>query len=190
MRAAWALLVAVAIPATLYAAVPGALPAGPATRQQVLHGRYLVTAAVACADCHSSTDQDRLPSGSRWLAGYVAGVGQPFQIGRYQTYAGNLTPDKTARLGNWTPRQVFAALRTGKDPEGRYLAPPMPWPVYRNMTDADTWAIVAYLRSIKPVRNIVPKSQGDWADAYRNLRPLPAYPAANEIAVKQARPAR
>lgn len=76
-----------------------------------------------------------------------------------------------------------------RDRTGNYLAPPMPWPNFRNMTDADTWAMVAYLQSLKPATNAVPASEGpgngpdgkpDWSSAYTSLTPLPAYPAAAE----------
>jgi mono/diheme cytochrome c family protein len=157
------------------------------SQSQIERGRYLVTAVGACADCHSPNDN---PNTSHWLAGYQDGTpGQPYQIGPFKTYPKNLTPDMTTGIGMMTPQQIFDAMRTGKDENGHYLAPPMPWPVLRNMTDADTWAIVAYLKHIKPVQNAVPESEGpgsspgqpgDWSGTYANLQPLPAYPAANE----------
>ncbi|HEY5611925.1 MAG TPA: diheme cytochrome c-553, partial [Thermoanaerobaculia bacterium] len=47
------------------------------------------------------------------------------------------------------------ALRTGKKPEGEPLLPPMPWAVYREMTDEDLKSIYAYLTTLKPVKNFV-----------------------------------
>lgn len=163
----------------------------PASETQVRRGRYLVTAVAACADCHSAAARDKSPSGPLWLAGYVPNTpGQPFQIGPYKTYPSNITPDVQTGIGNWTPLQMFNALRTGKEPSGRYLCPSMPWPVYRNMTDDDLWSVVAYLRSIKPVHNAVPESEGpgaapgkpgDWSGAYQQLPVIPPYPAVNEL---------
>lgn len=163
------------------------LPGGAATRAQVLRGRYLVTAVGGCSDCHGGGS----PSNPLWLAGYKAGAtgaGQSFAIGPFTTYASNLTSDKTTGLGNWTSQQIFNALRLGKDPAGKYLAPPMPWPVFRNMSDEDTWAMVAYLQSLKAAPNAVPESQGppgaggtpDWTSSYADLAPLPSFPAATE----------
>jgi hypothetical protein len=40
--------------------------------------------------------------------------------------------------------------------EGRPLLPPMPWFNYTNIKDEDLKAIFAYLKSTKPVRNVVP----------------------------------
>lgn len=165
------------------------LPLGKATRTQVLRGRYIVTSVAACGDCHSGNQN---LNAATWLAGYKSGAqGQSFQVGPFTTYAANLTSDKTAGIGNWTPQQIFSAFRLGKDPTGKYLAPPMPWPVFRNMSDEDTWALVAYLQSLKPASNVVPELQGppgadgkpDWSNAYQNLTPLPTYPAATETNV-------
>ena len=69
-----------------------------------------------------------------------------------------------------------------------YLAPPMPWPSWRHMSDAELWDMIAYLQhGIKPVSNAVPDSQeppDHWACSYTPDRigpyPLPAYPAAGE----------
>ena len=168
------------------------LPGGAPTRAQVLRGRYLVTTVGGCSDCHGGGGS---PDNPHWLSGYssdpVAG-GQRFDLGPFnslRTFSANLTSDKTTGIGNWTSQQIFNAFRLGKDPAGKYLAPPMPWPDFRNMTDADTWAMVAYLQSLKPATNAVPASEGpgdgpdgkpDWSSAYASLAPLPAYPAATE----------
>ena len=59
-------------------------------------------------------------------------------------------------LGEWTDAQVIAALQTGVRPDGRMLAPIMPWRAFAGLTKADATAIVAYLRSLPPVSNKVP----------------------------------
>jgi mono/diheme cytochrome c family protein len=149
-------------------------------------GRYLVTSVGGCADCHSV---GRDPNNPTWLAGFVAGTpGQPFEVGPLKIYPSNITPDKATGIGNWTPQQIFNALRLGKDDDGKTLCPPMPWPVYRNMTDRDIWSIVSYLKKgIKPVKNKVPENVGpdgkrpDCAPLYSDLKPLPRFPGTNEI---------
>ena len=164
------------------------LPNGAATRAQVLRGRYLVTSS-GCADCHNRNSDD--PNDPMWLAGYTPGTpGQPFEVGPFKTYPANLTPDVETGLGSWSTQDIFNALRNGMDDEGAFLAPPMPWPAARNFTDDDIWAIVAYLQNIKPVHNAVPASEGpivngkvDWSAAYAGLKPLPSYPAGNEVDV-------
>lgn len=168
----------------------GGLPAGRATRTQVLQGRYLVTAVADCSGCHGGNDN---PGDPNWLAGYSTAnnPGGSFSIGAFTTYAANITQDKATGIGNWTSQAIFNALRNGKDSQGQYLCPPMPWTTFRNMTDSDLWSIVAYLQSLKPVSNAVTPSQGppgaggqpDWSSAYQNLQPLPAYPSGNETNV-------
>ncbi len=74
------------------------------------------------------------------------------------SFAGNISSDETG-IGNWTEEQFMTALRKGKYKglEGsRDLLPPMPWIVYKNMSDDDIRSIFAYLKTTKPVRNIVP----------------------------------
>ena len=79
-----------------------------------------------------------------------------------QSYSANISSDETG-IGNWTEEQFLRAIREGKSKglkEGRPLLPPMPWFVYRNMSDLDLKAIFAYLKSTKPIQNRVlgPKS--------------------------------
>ena len=76
------------------------------------------------------------------------------------SYAANLTPDDTG-IGAWTESQFFKAIREGKSKglDGtRPLLPPMPWQVYRNMTDEDLKSVFAYLKTVKPIKNVVPKA--------------------------------
>jgi len=170
---------------------PG-LPGTTANPAQVQYGRYLVLSS-SCVECHNrGTDN---PNDPNWLAGYIQNAQTNpqdqgvFAIGPFKTYASNLTPDPDTGLGKWTAQDIFNALRNGKDPEGQFLCPPMPWPSFREKSDDDLWAIAAYLKSIKPVKNAVPESQGpgtpgqhgDWSGSYTNLPPpFQPYPGTNE----------
>ena len=81
------------------------------------------------------------------------------------SFAANITSDATG-IGNWKEEQFIKAIREGKSKglEGnRSLLPPMPWFVYRNFSDVDLSAIFAYLKSTKPVKNIVPATKG-WKE--------------------------
>jgi hypothetical protein len=74
------------------------------------------------------------------------------------SFAGNITPDASG-IGNWTEEQFKKAVTEGKfkGMDGsRMLLPPMPWFNYSDMKDADIHAIFQYLKSIQPVRNVVP----------------------------------
>jgi mono/diheme cytochrome c family protein len=151
-------------------------------------GRDLVTGAGHCAACHSP---NRNPDDPQWLAGYLSGTSEtPFQVGEFQIYPSNITPDEETGIGSWTPQQVFNVFRRGQDKHGNTICPPMFWDVYRNLSDRDTWSIVAYLKEgIKPVNNNVPENttpQGtrpDCTPLFQNIQPLPDYPGKNEIGV-------
>ncbi len=160
-------------------------------RSLIERGRYIVTSVGGCVDCHSV---GRDPNDPTWLAGYIEGTpGQPFEVGPFQIYPANITPDQETGIGSWTPKQVFNAFRLGQDKDGNTLCPPMPWPVYRNMTDLDIWSVVAYLKNgVKPVKNEVPDNvapdgtRPDCSSLYQDLKPLPPFPGANEIRPRRA----
>ena len=74
------------------------------------------------------------------------------------SYTANLTSVSTG-IGSWKESQFIYAIRNGKFkglPDGRPLLPPMPWTMYRNMTDDELKAVFTYLKSTRPVRNVVP----------------------------------
>jgi hypothetical protein len=74
------------------------------------------------------------------------------------SFAANLTSDETG-IGAWTEHNFITAMRTGKIKgleNGRTMLPPMPWFNFKNMTDEDLKSIFAYLKSTKPVSNLVP----------------------------------
>jgi mono/diheme cytochrome c family protein len=93
------------------------------------------------------------PDMTRLFGGSDVGFGIPALgvfVGR------NLTPDKETGLGDWTREQIVAAITTGVRPDGRVLAPIMPWRALSRLTPADAEAIAAYLQSLPPVKNAVP----------------------------------
>jgi mono/diheme cytochrome c family protein len=76
------------------------------------------------------------------------------------SFAANITSDSTTGIGNWTEDQFILCLRKGKYmglEKARDLLPPMPWQAFRNMTDDELKAVFAYLKSTKPIHNIVPQ---------------------------------
>ncbi len=196
--------------------------AGPGPRptvdKQVVYGRFLVL-SHACNGCHGGLSG---PNDPRWLSG-ARGPADEFKIGPceldpnakpcFTTRPRNLTPDNATGLGRFTERQIFNALRYGLRPEDtpdveitsstpgqgnfpehpHYLAPPMPWPSWRYMPDADLRAIIAYLKhGVKPVVNKVPESEGPpdfWASAYTpdkiGVYPAPPFPAASEVGAQE-----
>jgi len=126
--------------------------AASADDSQIERGKYLVTIA-GCNDCHTPGYFLGKPDFARKLSGsdvgfVIPGVGA--LVGR------NLTPDKETGLGNWTEEQIISAITAGIRPDGRQLAPIMPWQALSHLSDDDEHAIVAYLRSLPPIKNVVP----------------------------------
>lgn len=118
---------------------------------QVARGKYLVTIA-SCTDCHTPGHFLGKEDSTKFLGGSDVGFAIP-GLGIF--VAPNLTPDKTTGLGNWSAEQIVTAITTGKIPDGRLLAPIMPYDAYAHLTKADALAIAAYLKSLPPVQNQV-----------------------------------
>ena len=126
--------------------------AASADESQIERGKYLVTIG-SCNDCHTPGYFLGKPDFSRTLAGSEVG----FAIPGLGAFVGrNLTPDKETGLGDWTDDQIISAFTAGIRPDGRRLAPIMPWQGLSHLTSDDARAIVAYLRSLPPVKNAVP----------------------------------
>lgn len=117
----------------------------------VARGQYLVTIA-GCGDCHTPGHFLGKPDMAHPLSGSEVGFEVP-GLGTF--YGANLTPDPETGIGKWSEDDIVTALRTGKTPEGRELAPAMPWFNFAGMTDEDAHAIAAYLKTLAPVSNKV-----------------------------------
>lgn len=121
------------------------------TRNEIERGEYLV-AVGGCNDCHTAGHFTRAENPSGPLAGSDLAIAVP-GLGAF--VGPNLTPDPETGLGRWSQAEIVTALKTGERPDGRVLAPVMPWPALSRLDDADLQAIAAYLRSLPPARNQV-----------------------------------
>lgn len=135
-----------------------AVPAGAQQRQGpgVTRGQYLAT-IMDCTGCHTHGALAGQPDPGRFLAGSAIGFGVP---GAGYFYPPNLTPDHETGLGSWSEADIIRAIRTGVRPDGRMLAPMMPWQSYASLTDEDARALARYLKSLPPVRHQVPGLTG------------------------------
>jgi mono/diheme cytochrome c family protein len=112
-------------------------------------GRYLMNSIVACGNCHTPQGPTG-PIPGKELAGGLLLDDEAFTV-----RVPNITPDRETGIGAWTDEQIIAAIREGKRPDGSMVRPPMPVGLYRQMSDEDARAIVAYMRSVPPVKNKV-----------------------------------
>src|SRR5581483_3109920 len=126
------------------------------TPARLARGQYL-TSVAPCWECH--TDHDiSTPELSRIEAKKGAGWTMPVpELG--SVTAPNITPDRETGIGSWTDDEIARAIQEGVDKNGRALFPIMPYLEFRNLTDEDIASIVVYLRTIPPVKNVVPATR-------------------------------
>jgi mono/diheme cytochrome c family protein len=118
---------------------PKAAPAAAPAQSIVDRGRYLAQAGD-CIACHTVPGA-KIFSGNRAM---------PTPFGTL--YAPNITPDRATGIGNWSAKDFYDMLHTGRSPKGFLLYPAMPFASYTKVTRADSDAIFAYLRSVPAVR--------------------------------------
>lgn len=120
--------------------------------EKIERGKYLVNFG-GCFDCHTPGYFFGKPDMSKFLAGSDVG----FEIPGMGVFHGpNLTPDDETGLGKWSEAEIVTAIQTGIRPDGRELAPIMPWRSLAKLTKEDAAAIAAYLKSLPAVSNKVP----------------------------------
>ncbi|WP_246663059.1 cytochrome c [Pseudolabrys sp. FHR47] len=115
----------------------------------VARGDYLVNTIMTCQNCHTPMGPNG-PDFSKALSGGLLFDEPPFKV-----VASNITQDKETGIGGWTDAQIKHLLRTGQRPNGVQIAEVMPTSFYGILTERDMDAIVAYLRTVKPVKNKV-----------------------------------
>jgi mono/diheme cytochrome c family protein len=120
-------------------------------------GSYLVNTIMACGNCHTPRDAD----GRTMTEKTLSGGGLTFNTPAFVATAPNITPDNETGIGSWSDAEIKRALIEGMRPDhghnaGVALAAIMPANFYRGLLPDDLDSIVAYLRSIKPVRHEVP----------------------------------
>lgn len=126
----------------------------PASPDVVARGKYLVENVAACIGCHSPIDESKPgdpPVPGKIGAGRDFGEfpGAPFHL-----RAPNLTPDEETGIGRYTDGELLRALREGVGKDGHALFPQMPYQTYaRTLSDDDALAIIAFLRTLTPVKN-------------------------------------
>ena len=125
------------------AATPAKTSKGDAAR-----GKYLVS-IMGCGDCHTPGTFYGAPDMKRWLSGSELGWNGPWGV----VHPANLTSDMETGLGKWSEDDIAKAIQTGVRPDGRLLAPIMPWQTFANATKEDAHAIAAYLKTLPPVKH-------------------------------------
>jgi mono/diheme cytochrome c family protein len=117
-------------------------------------GEHLAWGALQCVSCHSPLDTTapgEPPVEGRAFSGRIF---EEYESGRL--IAPNLTPDPETGAGLWSDDALARAIREGVGHDGRGLGLPMYWQSFRALSDEDLASVIVYLRSLEPVRNVLP----------------------------------
>jgi mono/diheme cytochrome c family protein len=130
------------------------------TSERIERGNYLANSVASCMDCHSKRDWSKFAGpvveGSLGMGGEEFNQKYGFP-GKF--YAKNITP---FALTDWTDGEILRAISSGVNKDGVALFPLMPHPNYGKLDREDLYSIIAYIRTLKPIENIVPESEPDF----------------------------
>ncbi len=130
------------------------------TPARIERGKYLANCVTVCMDCHSQRDWTKFAG--PMVAGTEGRGGERFDQ-RYGFpgvfYSRNISPYK---LSDWTDGEIFRTITTGVDRNNDALFPVMPYHYYGGLDKEDIYSIIAYIRTLEPVKYDVPKSKADF----------------------------
>lgn len=188
------LLILVVAVAALLTYVKTALPSvGPApditldtSAANVERGKYLAMHVAVCIDCHSQRDMTRFAGpivpGTLGQGGEVFDHAEGFP-GTF--YSLNITP---AGLGNWTDGEIYRTITTGVTRDGKAIFPVMPYEFYGHMDPSDVKAIIAFIRTLKPIDHSAPPRKIDFPMNFilntvpKKASPMTRPPASDTVA--------
>jgi mono/diheme cytochrome c family protein len=121
----------------------------PPQEDRIAYGGYLVGPVGHCTGCHTplganGLDMSRAYAGGRQLPDF----GNPGA----ETVSRNITPDREQGIGAWSDDDIKRTIGTCVRPDGTPLSRTMACDWYAKIAPDDLDAIVAYLRSLKPLK--------------------------------------
>ncbi len=120
------------------------------TPERVARGEYLANHVTVCTDCHSKRDWTVFAA--PLVPGTLGGGGEKFDASvgfPGDVEVPNITP---YNLKNWTDGEIFRAITCGVEKDGKAIFPLMPWPFYAKMDREDLYSIIAYIRTLNPIK--------------------------------------
>lgn len=136
----------------------------PSTPEAIARGSYIVNQAASCGACHTTrgtgTTKDFLDAGES-TEKYLAGGNFLVIDGLGKLWIPNITSDVATGIGGWSDDEILRALRDGIGKDGRLLMPMMPFNSYQHMSDVDAQAVVAYLRTVPPIKQDKKREEND-----------------------------
>ena len=140
----------------------------------IARGDYLANHVLGCVECHSERDWTKY--GGPTVPPLAAGgpcLSEKDGLPGYVCMA-NITADRDTGLGKWTDGEIYRAIREGVDDRHKALSTLMPYEAYRQLSDEDTLAVVAYLRTLPAHEKFVPRAFHRFpADILLDFRPQP-----------------
>ena len=125
------------------------------TPERIERGKYLANSFAFCIDCHSSRDANKFSMPI--LPGTEGKGGDDYGEGAGFVPASNITSDKETGIGSWTDGEIFRAITSGVNKDGKFLAPMMPYALFNKMDKEDLYSIVAYIRTLPAIKNQIPE---------------------------------
>lgn len=139
--------------ALLLAGSAGVRAAEPSPAARIARGSYLANGVARCFWCHSPLDSrdPALPKPATLGSGDILDP-------KARVFAPNITPDRETGVGTWSDAELGRAIRGGIGRDGRVLRGEHPASYYSVMTDSDLASVIAYLRSLAPIRRVLSRS--------------------------------
>ncbi len=130
------------------------------TPERLERGKYLANSVMGCMDCHAQRDFSRM-HGPVIEASMGAGGEKWSRAMNFpgELVAPNITP---YALKDWTDGEIYRAITVGVNKDGKALFPIMPYKNFAQLEDEDLYSVIAYLRTIKPVKMEHPERELDF----------------------------
>ncbi|NOZ07610.1 MAG: cytochrome c [FCB group bacterium] len=145
------------------------------TKERIARGAYLANQLLSCIDCHSIRDYTKYAGpvvpGTEGMGGTVfdRSMGLP---GKY--ISTNITPYE---LGSWSDAEIYRAITAGVGKENNALFQIMPYQIFGTLPDEEIYCVIAYLRTLKPLKSYVPPSVTDFpVNLFLNTMPAEGQP--------------
>jgi hypothetical protein len=137
---------------------PAVLSKEDSLKQQLDRGNYLVNSVVHCLHCHSQADFEKfsLPPKPGTEGGGGIAIHELDSTFPGRIVIPNITPNG---LKDWTDQEIARAVTKGIRKNGDTLLPTMPYDVFSKMTGYDVDAVIAYIRTLKPIETNYPKRE-------------------------------
>lgn len=133
----------------------------PPIADKVAYGKYLVF-GLECFTCHSGDFKKMDVFEPEKSFRYLGGGNPMLNLDGKVVPTANLTSDEETGIGKWSEADFTRALKKGFRPNGTLVRYPMD--LFPELSDQESAAIYAYLRTVPKINFAVPKAEESVAD--------------------------